>query len=356
MMQLTMLPAGHGDCLLLEYGDEALEHRVLIDGGTSGTWKRLERYLADLAPEQRHFELVMVTHIDADHIAGMLNLLDDQELGIRFDDFWFNGYRHLPQTPLESLGAVQGERLTTQLVEGDLPWNRAFGGKSVRLQEGSGLPQRVLPGGLSLTLLSPDREKLAELRPKWEREVRKAGLDPSLPAAQPPVPPPTLEALGLPDVEQLAETPFEPDDSEANGASIAVLVEYQGRRLLLTGDAHADRLIASIRRLNCWMDRPRLRLDALKLPHHGSKANISRELLELIDCPRYLVSTNGAYFRHPDAEAMARIIRYGGPSPALWFNYRSEHNKVWVRRQLQRQYGYSAHYPEDDAAGITLTL
>ncbi len=355
MMQLTMLPAGHGDCLLLEYGDQA-QYRVLIDGGTSGTWKRLASHLSALPPEQRHFELVMVTHIDADHIAGMLKLLDDDALGIRFDDFWFNGYCHLPATPLESLGAVQGERLTSQLVEGDLPWNRAFGGRAVRLQEGAGLPQVVLPGGLSLTLLSPDRDKLAELRPKWAREVRKAGLDPSLPAEQPPPVPPALESLGLPDVERLADAPFEPDGSEANGSSIAVLAEYDGRRLLLTGDAHADRLAASIRRLNCWMDQPRLRLDAFKLPHHGSKANLSRELLELIDCPNYLVSTNGAYFHHPDAEAMARIIRYGGEAPTLWFNYRSDDNAVWASPQLQQRYGYRTRYPEGGEAGVRLAF
>ena len=46
----------------------------------------------------------------------MLPLLEDKTLGITFGDVWFNGFRHLPDT-LEPMGPVEGERLTTLLVE-----------------------------------------------------------------------------------------------------------------------------------------------------------------------------------------------------------------------------------------------
>ncbi len=360
MIELTLLPAGHGDCLLLEYGEADERYRVLIDGGTSGTWKRLKTRLARLPVEQRHFELLIITHIDADHIAGALKLLEDEHLGITFSDIWFNGYRHLPETPLESLGAVQGERLTNLLLDDQHPWNRHFDGRAVRLRAHAGLPVVMLPGGLRLTLLSPDQKKLAELKPKWKKEIRKAGLDPRQPRneAEEQTPPRGLEALGggLPDIARLADAPFDEDDSVANGASIAVLAEYAGQRLLLTGDAHPSLLIESIKRLNCWTNEPRLRLDALKLPHHGSKANLSTELLKLIDCPRYLVSTNGAYFRHPDPEAIARIVKYGGERPDVLFNYKTAYNKAWGNQRLQREHGYRATYAENDASGIELKL
>ena len=362
MIELTMLPAGHGDCLLLEYGQaDDDRHRVLIDGGTSGTWKCLNRRLSRLPEAQRRFELLIITHIDADHIAGALKLLEDERLGIQFSDIWFNGYRHLPETPLESLGAVQGERLTDRLLDDQHPWNRHFGGRTVRLHAQAGLPVVTLPGGLRLTLLSPDQQRLAELKPKWEKEIRKAGLDPRNPikeSAEPTPAPGGLEALGggLPDIERLADSPFDEDDSLANGASIAVLAEYAGQRLLLTGDAHPSILIDSIKRLNCWTNEPRLRLDALKLPHHGSKANLPVELLKLIDCPRYLVSTNGAYFKHPDQEAIARIIKYGGERPELLFNYKSRYNEVWGNQRLQSAHGYRAIFAEDGGDGVVLRL
>ncbi len=52
--------------------------------------------------------------------------------------------------------------------------------------------------------------------------------------------------------------------------------------------------------------------DALKVSHHGSKGNTSPELLRLLDAKRYLFSSSGAFFKHPDAETAARAIIQGG--------------------------------------------
>ena len=123
-----------------------------------------------------------------------------------------------------------------------------------------------------------------------------------------------------------------------NGTSIAVLAEFRGAAALLSADAHAPVLAGSIRSLLKKRRGERLKLDAFKVSHHASQNNLSTELLELLDCPRYLVSTNGEHFCHPDREAVARIIKYGGARPSLYFNYRSKYNDVWVRPDLQEQY------------------
>ena len=67
-------------------------------------------------------------------------------------------------------------------------------------------------------------------------------------------------------------------------------------------------------------------MDALKLSHHGSRQAHSKALLDLLDCPRYLVSTNGYSHCHPDREAIARTILWGGDDATLYFNYRTEFN------------------------------
>src|SRR5436853_4823327 len=109
MLRIEMLQAGHGDCLWIEYGDPASPRRVLVDGGATGTYKRaLRPRLLALPEEARRFELVVVTHIDADHIAGILDLLADPEIGFSAHDLWFNGYRHLPNEKPKTLGPLQG--------------------------------------------------------------------------------------------------------------------------------------------------------------------------------------------------------------------------------------------------------
>lgn len=37
--------------------------------------------------------MVVVTHIDGDHISGIIRLLEEMPIGI--GDVWYNGYRHI---------------------------------------------------------------------------------------------------------------------------------------------------------------------------------------------------------------------------------------------------------------------
>lgn len=351
MLKIEMLPAGHGDCLWIEYGDPKVPRRILIDGGARGTYKRaLLPKLRGLAEERRHFELLIVTHIDADHIAGVLDLLTDEEVGFRADDIWFNGYRHLPDEAPDTLGPVQGERLTDLLVKPGVQWNGAFCGNSVVVPMDGDLPRIEVDGGLVLTLLSPTPEKLAELKPKWEKEVRKAGLEPGWDVHQEESPE-GFRLLGAPNIDELAAEPFSEDASEANGSSIAFLAEFEGHRVLLVGDAHPDLLRSSIRRLG---EDGQLSIDAFKLPHHGSKSNVSNKLLRALDCKAYLFSTNGAYFKHPSPQAVARVIKSGGRDQELTFNYRTKYNDFWGGKSLRERYGYKTVYPDSDAGGTVL--
>jgi len=352
MLRIEMLQAGHGDCLWIEYGDAKAPRRVLIDGGATGTYKRaLRKRLRGLPEAQRRLELLVVTHIDADHIAGILDLFDDRETRIQIGDIWFNGYRHLPDEAPAMLGTVQGERLTDALVKPGVTWNGAFKKAAVVVPAEGELPRAELEGGLVLTLLSPTPGKLADLKPTWDKEVRKAGLVPSQPRPEEAESPEGFELLGAPDVEALAAEPFSEDTAVANGSSIALLAQFEGRRALLTGDAHPGVLTAAIKRL---AGRGKLAVDACKLPHHGSKANVSRQLLQALDCRQWLFSSNGAHFGHPDRQAVARVIKWGGTQPELSFNYRTEYNDIWDSKPLREQHGYKVSYPASSAQGSVL--
>jgi len=356
LFRVEMLPARQGDCLWIEWGDTRHPYRALIDAGTPGTYTQIRKRLRALPAAARAFELLIVTHIDNDHIGGALKLLGEAEGGVSFGDVWFNGWRHLPGSGLEEFGPVQGEKLTTQLVKPGARWNLSFGGHAVVLGDVGTATPLPLAGGMQVTLLSPGAAQLAALRPVWEEECRKAGLNPARRRPAPPRVPAGFEAFGPPNVEALAASPFEGDDSQANGSSIAVLAEFDGRRILLAGDAHPDVLLDGIDRLLASRREERLRLEVFKLPHHGSKANVSRDLLAKVECRRYLFSTDGTQFKHPDKEAVARVIKFGGPQPELLFNYQTQFNSVWENRSLKRRYGYSLAFPGAGRTGLGLEL
>jgi hypothetical protein len=364
VLRLDVLPARHGDCLWLEYGDPARPNRILIDGGPGFAYAALRERVAALEPGQRHIDLLIVTHIDGDHIEGVIKLLRDTALNLRVDDIWFNGAPQLAALPLApteaSYGVLQGEYLGKLIREKGIPWNLPFGGKAAMAGT------RVeLPGGARAILLSPTLDRLLRLRRGWNAELASAGIEPDaseqsmarLQAIRRLAPPPSFGAgLGPPDIAALASRPFAPDTALANGSSIAILFEYGAQRLLLLGDAFPDVVEAQVDRLIAAQGRRLLHVDAVKLAHHGSRANVSPSLLGKLECGRYVMSSDGTYFRHPDAEALARVICNGAPAVTLMFNYRSALTMPWSDPGLQEAYRYRTEYPAVGTAGISLRL
>lgn len=350
---MHVLAAGHGDCLWVDYGDPAAPTRILVDAGTVGTLKRLRPALNLVRGSVPSHELLIVTHVDSDHIGGALALLEDQTLANQFKQVWFNGRAHLVQAAgLQSLGAAQGERLTAALNGMPGRWNTSIAGAPVMTTSAGPLPTFNF-GAAKLTVLSPGADQLADLLPVWDKEVLAAGLVAAAKAKRPVLPPLGWQSFGTINVTELARTAVAPDTSKANGSSIAVLVEFEMHRMLLGADAHPDVLLRAIRRLSPMEP---LKVDVWKLSHHGSAANLTPELLAAVEAKTIVFSSNGAYFRHPDQIAVAKVLQHYQPSGIhLVFNYKTQYNQMWDSPALKKQWNYTTCYGVS-LAGTTVTL
>ena len=351
IFRIDMLPGREGDCLWIEYGDPVRPRRILIDGGRKLAWNTLKERFASLPADQRKFELLILSHVDADHIEGLLSMLEAPDLPVSFNDVWFNGHRHLER--VESLGAKQGEEFTKGIEAKGWDWNAAFDGKSVVIPDSGELPVKTLNEGMKLTLLSPTWPKLEKLEPVWKEELRKAGL---LGVEEDDTDSAIVESLGAltaDEVEEAAQSDFEPDTSAANGSSICVLAEFDGRRAVLTGDGHAPLLAASLAKIRA--NGGPVALDAFKLSHHGSHGTHSVELMKDISARRFLVSTDGSRHKHPHIESIARTVKHGGGNIELIFNYESTHTSKWDVGGLKNRYGYSTIYPDANTVGMIRT-
>lgn len=372
MFNIEMLAADEGDALWIEYGAGAVR-RVLIDCGRKTAYRAVAKRLGDDA--DLGFELFVLTHVDADHISGAVPLLQDVRFGPgRVKDVWFNGWRHLNGLHRDYegdipgvLSAKQGEFFGAVLRENDYPWNESFGGRAVAIEDDGPLPQIELKGGMVLTLLGPTWEKLGDMRERWQDDLASGDPDKRL---DPGDYERALELLGRdsrhgPDVlsgghegpivvSDLVEVAFDPDGSEPNGSSISFLAEFDGKAVLFAGDAHAPQLEASVHRLLEARGVERLRLDALKMSHHGSARNNSPEILELLDCRRYLVSTNGSRHHHPDPEALARVLDLYEHGVEFYFNYESDETLPWAEGSLKTRHGYNAFYSASGGLRVSL--
>lgn len=344
MFRLSVFPAEDGDCLLLTYGDQAPFRHVIVDGGRASTYPLLRERLERIRDDGEEVELLVLSHVDADHIEGVLKLALDPDLPVVPKRVWYNGYDQMEG--LQAFSFAQGDKYSACLKELGWPVNADFGGGAVSVE---GRPEPFELAGLMITLVSPDIEHLRTLRSKWASwrtsdAAKKAARE--LRAA------PGVQIMGrkpMPsvlDVEKLAAaTPTDPEPP--NGSSIAFIAEWGGRRILFAADAHPDLLADSLGRLAG--PEGKVPVNLFKVSHHGSHGNTTRDVVERLDCSEFLISTNGTRHGHPDPEAIARLLKFGPAGrKRLIFNYRTGRTSPWDDEKLKDAYHFEVRFGGED--------
>lgn len=359
MPKLKMYAAKNGDAFLVQ----ASSTHILIDAGYASTFN--DYILADLRQVARAgdaLDLLICTHIDKDHIGGLLEFLSSNgpqgaRSIIEVKEVWHNSLRSLPSTlgapdtlsdrqlleavqrrgfllpsppgpVVNPISAKQGSSLAKLLKEQGYLWNSGDGTTCMT----SGLPTHALPNGVQIQLIGPPVTRLQELRSWWLAQMRKlsyrggAAVDAlvedayeMLCAATREPMPATVKTISAGGSKRLAEL-YVPDVSPTNGSSIAAVIVAEGKRLLFLGDAWAQDVAAELKRIHKG-DALQM-FDAIKVSHHGSIHNTSVDLLSLIDAPVFLVSSNGSAHNHPDFEVLAEIVdRPATFERTIYFNY-----------------------------------
>jgi hypothetical protein len=357
-MEIELLPARHGDAILLSWDGSGTRHRMLVDAGPAIAYGAVRSRMAEVAAEGP-LDLLVLTHVDADHVEGMIKLVNDAGVAIGVDEVWFNGWRHLGS----ELAGPHGEILTDLIVHRKLPWNRRFDGGAVCCDGAEPFPVREFPGGLRLTVLGPTTATLRALQDVWFEDCRKedliagsvgaalAALD-----ARPKLRPEESYLSGppVPDVRALARTPRTLDTSVSNASTIVLLVEQGDDRVLLCGDATPATLVAAVREL--LLHRGMGPLTAMTVPHHGSARSITGELVRLLHPRHYLFSSDGGYYEHPHDAAVATVLENTRPGAQLVFNYASRYSLLWDDERVRKDYQYDPHYPGSSEGGVVVRL
>jgi glyoxylase-like metal-dependent hydrolase (beta-lactamase superfamily II) len=321
MLILEALRARFGDALLLHSGTKSKPQLTVIDGGPPGVYRdalrpRLEALRAQRKLDARTplpIELMMVSHIDEDHIAGMLELVTElnerrearQPPPWKIRRFWHNAFDDIldntdpqiastastmstaslgeflkPEGSLILAGVKQGRDLRKLLQAMTLAGNHPFKG----LVLAGGRPVTV--GDLTITVVGPNRKSLLALQTKWDREIK-----------------PLLKRER--DREAAAEVATFVDTAVHNLSSIVALVESQKKRILLTGDGRGDHTLEGLAGAKLLKDGT-LRVDVLKVPHHGSVRNVEPSYFRTILADHYVISADGKD-DNPDVDTLAML-------------------------------------------------
>lgn len=358
---VEVFPAGEGDSILLRCESGGRPFNILVDGGVRKTYQdHLRAKLLALRSAGERLDVLVVTHIDSDHIGGALSLLKANGPAatpavIEIGDIWHNGYRHLrlqgrkpnddeKRRVLAQVSGVaesaaqtgdisvrEGDTLARLIVEGGYPWNAAWGGGPA-LAGGS----VSLAPQFDVTLLSPGTENLETLAYHWRKGLLSMGVSyeavdcPEFEDAFEKVTAVSDEDTVAPEGPISAYTGYDPPDpatfvedtSKTNGSSIAFMLHSPGFRGVFLGDSWPSVIASEWEKLP-----PEVRaspVEVLKLAHHGSWHNASPALLQLIAARHYVVSTDGSKHTHPDLGTLLWAADRGRSGATLVFNYPSE--------------------------------
>ncbi len=347
-MEITFIDAGCGDAIHIRFlGDDKNTHNILIDGGTekgSVYPEGLRKALEDIVSRPDEFvDLWILSHIDDDHIGGILRLLKDNELLLKVNlsrtKFWFNYTIWDYDTGIrdnDRKSTSQGIALRDYLLKNSIL------NESITNDLGT-----IDLWGAKVTILSPDQKNVDELIEKWgqeERRLREREVSSKKSARKNDYDKP---------IEEFNISKEHKKHSKENASSIAFLLEYNGASILLTADSEPEAIIAGLKRLNSG--KP-VKLDYMQLPHHGSKFNIRNELLELVKCSNYIVCSDGFNNANlPNKETFVKVLS-ANPEQEIQFFITQKNPLTKSIFDVDKAHKINLNFPEDGQRNLSFRI
>ena len=297
MVNVNILDAGHGDCILLDFTHTL----VLIDSGpkTFLIRRNVIEKLKDLLND-RTIDIAIVTHNDDDHIGGYEYVLSS---GIKIEKFIFNS--------LSICGELFNDHEQQISYNQDIGLDTLIKDKTVSLEVLVFGNEPVIINDIKLIPLTPTIDALHYMHDDYIKKNQ-----PQI-SSDEKVEPTLLECI-----EEVANgtDKFLPDRSITNRTSLSLIIEYNGFRGLFLGDAWATDVIESFR-----LNKIEPGFCVTKLSHHGSERNSNSELINIIGKTEYIICADKSKHNHPNNKTIARIlVQY----PEAIFHFSSNNEDV----------------------------
>jgi beta-lactamase superfamily II metal-dependent hydrolase len=293
---IKVLRAFHGDCIIVETTDiQNNQFIILIDGGTSSTYKTA---LSQELKNYRKIDLLILTHIDDDHIGGILMFLKSEQASkIIIDKIIVNAPNLLTISQGTQISYQQGEKFE-KFIFSKYP--------NIKIYAGVALDKKFhLPLGISLTILSPTKGIIDKLFEQWS--VIDFNIKNNTQVSSMQIEKAKDYNLSLSDLAKQKDENKAINNDIFNASSLAFILKTTDKNLLFLGDSHSTVVYKSLKSLKF---NSKIKFDYVKLSHHGSEYNISEDLLNSVSCKNFIISTNGGKgnTKHPNRKTIAKIV------------------------------------------------
>ena len=371
MLRLHVLQARYGDCLLLEFGTPSAPSYILIDGGPPRTYEahlrgELQRLAARPGGAPR-LDLVVLSHVDNDHVVGLLDLTSElreqrvngQPETVEIGALWHNAFSDtigrdndlearlaaamavasqanmaLTSTGIALMGIGEGRQLRRDALLLGVPVNEGFPGGMVSVDTA---PRDIPLGELTLRVVGPTSDNLEELQEEWEEWLEDHAEE---------------IASGDPLLAAMA------DRSVPNLSSIMLLARSEGKTILLTGDGRGDHLLQGLRQAELLDQGGTLHVDVLKVAHHGSDRNATRRFFRKVTADQYVISADGLH-GNPDLATLIWIVEAAcedGRQIEILVTNETPSTQKLLEEYPPDEYGYQLTTLDPGASTLTLEL
>ena len=377
MLSIKLVPAEYGDCIIVSIGKEC-QYNILIDGGLSKTYqKHIKSEIRHIKEKEQKIDLIICTHMDNDHISGLIQVLKQTNRDL-IRNVWYNGFLQIIDSQFYSqkeniytdkdneildeiisqgivsdeeheIGINEGMSLGVLIEENKIPLNSIVGGQAIcsELVENR---YEIAPN-IFITILGPSKNSIIDLEEYWKKDMvsrdylfrvsDKIKLTEAFEYQMERIK--SLysnESFNVSESEDLAKyicELTERDGSIVNKSSISFILEYNDEKYLFLGDAVIDEaVLKNIENVVGF----EYHFSAIKLPHHGSRYNITHDFINRYSADEYYCLTNSVKYSHPDLEVLAAILCKDSKFKKLIFNYPIEKALFLDKEEWREKYNY----------------
>lgn len=405
-MNIKAFPARGGESILIRL-DGINKTNILIDCGYKSTYKLIKQELIKIKEREEKLDLLVLTHIDNDHINGARSVLQDYIEGNICDisEIWTNDYFRICNLKIDNNdeGNLESLELLRRMIKQKYPIdpqeygdknvgykeanilteylsnikvkdkiNSKFGGEPIYIEDKDNLKNITINEDIEITLIGPRKKILIDLIEEWNEYLHEKGFKDEITKSKELARAfelfyinnmnqnleinskstnCTTQLKSIDDIVSFNEFKLE----NINRSSISFILKFHNKKFLFLGDsspADYDEVLSYISKQN---EDKKIPFELVKISHHGSKFDTSSNLFNYITSKRYLILTSGNGYDHPDLEVIAKIILKQDDKKEILFNYR--HNKVtrFIKNyKLDKLDNFSIKYENNQKLGLNI--
>lgn len=284
-LEIDMLSVKDADAIVIRTTDGTGEHVILIDAGNNCDAHTIVNQLSQFTSRKNKVDLLISTHPHNDHIGGLPEILDR----LCVDEVFIHEPDSYRATIESNKAYFHSERLyeaqkslacLTDVIA------KIDSEKIPRSQPFAGLTDKVtMLDGAELTILGPTE-------PFYEQQVQAMK---------------SLDSVHE-STSDCAILDAEDDQSPFNNSSVICLLTHGGLKYLFTADAGP----AALEGAKKYARGSMANVHWMQIPHHGSKYNITCELIEYFASDIAYVSAAGSHDNRPNAAVVRSFKDFRG--------------------------------------------